>query len=195
MECRIAYELITPPAVEAVRLELQKTHSKIDHADDDVLVDSYIKTARAHLEGTYNICCITQTWKMYLDRFPDEITIRKRPVQSITSVKYLDQDGVEQTLNQNVYQSNLHGFLARITPTFGQRTWPPVKTGTYNAVIVEFIAGFGDDPEEVSSNIIAALMLHAGTLYAHRETIVVGPPIAHLNAYEALIFTERVRPV
>ena len=97
-------------------------------------------------------------------------------------------------MNQNVYQSNLHGFLARITPTFGQ-TWPSVKTCAYNALIVEFIAGYGNDPEEVSSNITAALLLHAGTLYAHRETIVVGPPIAHLNAYDALIFTERVRPV
>ena len=195
MDCiRIAYELTEPPAVEAVRLDTQKTHSKIDHGDDDWLVDACIKAARAHLEGGYGICCISQTWKMYLDRFPDrEITIRKRPVKSINSVKYLDSEGIEQTLAPSAYQTDLKGFLARISPA-PSLTWPS-RQSAYNAITVEFIAGYGDDPEEVNANITAALRLHAGDLYAHRETVVVGPPIAFLRTYEALVNPERVWPV
>ena len=42
---------------------------------------------------------LTQTWDMYLDEFPcaGEIIIPLSPLQSVTSVSYVDQHGATQT--------------------------------------------------------------------------------------------------
>lgn len=193
--CLTSYELTVPPTGEPVDLEApdgQKAHSKVETNDDDAVVDSCIKAARAYLEDIHGICCLTQTWKMFLEHFPGEIIIRKRPVQSITSIKYIDEAGAEQTLNASVYQIDLTGHLARIKPKYGQ-SWPTTRGGDYKAVTVEFVAGFGVDPADVKENITAALKLHAAHLYTHREEAMIGVSVTRVPfAYDALVASDRV---
>jgi len=41
-------------------------------------------------------------------------------------------------------------------------------------VRIRFIAGYGDAGSDVDASIRAAILLHLGSLYAHRETVIVG---------------------
>jgi hypothetical protein len=79
-----------------------------------------------------------------LDYFPPcgEIAIRIRPVQQIVSIKYIDGDGVEQTVDPDDYQVDLRGFLCRIRPAYG-KSWPFARW-RMNAVSILFTAGYGD---------------------------------------------------
>ena len=61
---------VTPPAVEPLTLQEAKDHLRVDHTDDDSLIDPMIKTARMYAEGKTRRALITQTWDWLLDSFP-----------------------------------------------------------------------------------------------------------------------------
>jgi len=57
---------VTAPADRPVTLAEVKNHCRIDHSDDDTLVQSYIDAAVAHVEGWSGVlgrCLVTQTWR------------------------------------------------------------------------------------------------------------------------------------
>ena len=112
------------------------------------------------------LCLLTQTWKQYLQDWPAEIVLQRGPVQSITSIEYVDLDGNPQTLNSANYQSELTRRppqRAVIMPAY-QTSWPSARTGIYNAITVTFVAGYGDDWNDVPQDVRTAVM----ELIAHR---------------------------
>ena len=67
------------------------------------------------------------------------------PVASITSVKYTDLAGAEQTLAGSAYALSLYGDSRRLAPTFGN-TWPSTRD-VPDAVRVRFVAGYTTAPK------------------------------------------------
>jgi len=167
--------MVTPPAAEPVTLAEAKTHLRVTAADEDTLIDSLIPTARQWAEDFTRRALITQTWDYTLDAFADEIEIPLPPLQSITSVKYLDTDGVEQTLATTEYTVDTAATRGLVRLAYG-KSWPSVRDQA-NAVTIRFVAGYGNAPA-VPAPIKAACLLMLGELYARRETAIVGAPIA-----------------
>jgi hypothetical protein len=68
-------------------------------AEDDLLI-ALITTARETVEAHTRRALFTQTWYLYLDRFPDKdyIEIPFGNLASVTSIKYKDTDGTETTM-------------------------------------------------------------------------------------------------
>lgn len=152
-------QLLTPPTGEPLTLARVKNHLRVeqDFEDDDELISSLITAARQHTEAVTSCLFLIQTWRLTLDRFPPchDIEIRKRPVQQIVSIKYIDQDGVEQTVDPADYQVDSRGFLCRIRPAYNE-SWPSARC-QMNAVTITFTAGYGDaqaqdDPDFDGSN-------------------------------------------
>lgn len=143
-----SYRLITPAAAEPISLAEAKLHLRVeeDFEDDDTLISSLITAARKYTEDISSSIFLPQTWRLTLDAFPcrnyEEITLRKRPVSEVVSIKYIDQEGVQQTLDPALYQVDNSGFLARIRPAYNQ-FWPYARC-QLNAVEVTFVAGYGD---------------------------------------------------
>ena len=140
--------LKTAPAAEPVSLAEMRVHLGITQADDttrDSIITGRIISARQWCENYTSIAFITQTWTAYADKFPCRqqtggYRIRLRlPLQSVTSVKYLDQSGVQQTLDPALY------FVDTVTgclmPAYGQG-WPSVRVQA-NSVQVEYVSGYG----------------------------------------------------
>lgn len=103
--------------------------------------------------------------------FPSSVgiyTVPKRPLQSVTSITYLDTSGTLQTLSPSVY-TVATGSPGRIAPAFGQ-IWP-VTLPQIGAVTYRVVCGNGNTAASVSDNVKAALKLLVGHLYVNREAV------------------------
>jgi uncharacterized phiE125 gp8 family phage protein len=157
--------LVTAPSVEPLSAPEARARLNIGTDVSDDVLDGWIKSARQSLDGWdgwLGRAIITQSWKLVLDRFPEcrEVVIPLPPLQSFTSVKYIDQFGVQQTWAADQYQT-IQGAPATLAPAFGVR-WPTVRS-QLGAVEVTFVAGFGpagsDVPEPIR-NAIALMVSH-----------------------------------
>lgn len=157
--------LVTPPSATPVSLDEARAHCKADTADDTML-QVYLDAAVAHVDGAEGVlgrCLVTQTWDYKLECFPDEITVPLPTLQSVTSVKYYDVDGVEQTISS----SNYTVAGQRVVPV-DTYDWPDVEPGRPLPITVRFVAGYGL-AVAVPAAIKAAILLILGDLYANRE--------------------------
>ena len=168
----MALKLITAPATEPVTLTEAKAHCRVDGTDDDALITALITAARQQGEHRTGRAFITQTWELALDAFPEaEIELQLPPVQSITSVKYLDSSEVEQTISSAEYSLDTYGIRNWVIPSYGY-DWPSTLDAA-NAVKVRFVTGYGA-ASAVPESLKAWILLAIGTLYANREAVIAG---------------------
>jgi uncharacterized phiE125 gp8 family phage protein len=165
---------ITPPAVVAVSLAEAKLHCRVDHADEDTLIASYIQAALQSLdgaEGALGRCLTNQTWKLTLEGFPDCLELPLPPCQSITSIEYVNTSGSTQTLSQSAYKVSGLGCVggASILPAYGT-SWPSTRRQP-DAVSVTFVAGYGANSSNVPEPIRAAILTRVCGLYEGRSSL------------------------
>jgi len=185
-----SFVLKTPPAIEPIGIDEVKAHSRIDLNEDDLLIQRQILSVRQMIERIYDIAIITQTWTMYLDWLPaDCIEIFKRPLQSVTSVKYIDPDGATQTIPNNLYMVDLNSRPPRIVK-LQNASWPYVEPRPA-AVAVEFVAGYGDKRQDVAPNLINYLLIKTADFYENRESYTEAK-IQGLDFVDNLISSERL---
>lgn len=172
--------LITGPTDEPITLEQARLHLRLD-ADgsplthpDDTIVEALITTAREYLDGNDGIlgkCLMTQTWELVMDQFPwNEIKIPLPPLQSISSIKYDDLDGVEQTISSSNYivdnvAKNKPGWVVPVA----SYTWPTTMD-KINAVRVRFVGGYGM-ATQIPTPIMRAMYCLIGHWYGNREQV------------------------
>jgi uncharacterized phiE125 gp8 family phage protein len=173
----MAWKVTAPPAEEPITLTEAKLHLRVDHADDDTLITSQIKTAREYCEDFQNRAFITQTIKLTLDEFPDVICVPRPPLISVTSIKYIDENGQQQTLNSSVYKVDTESEPARIVPAYNQ-CWPGLR-GDINSVEVIYQAGYGG-AAAVPGKVISAMKLLLTHLYENREPVNIGNIVTEL---------------
>jgi uncharacterized phiE125 gp8 family phage protein len=149
-----------------------------------------IETARREVEKRGR-ALITQTWRALYDSFPVvEVELPKPPLQSVSSVKYIDDDGVEQTLATTEYEVDTSGVRGRVYLAY-EGEWP-IHRIEPNAVRIEFVAGYGDDRSDIPGNFLSWMLLRAGDLYLHREGTVVGTLSSRLEFVDTLVESEAV---
>jgi uncharacterized phiE125 gp8 family phage protein len=95
------------------------------------------------------------------------ILLNKSPVQSVTSIKYLDMSGVQQTMPPTDYVVDTSTEPARITPVFG-KIWP-ISLPQIGSVEITFIAGYSAVPEGIKSWI----KLRVASLFENREEVAL----------------------
>jgi uncharacterized phiE125 gp8 family phage protein len=152
-------KVITAPATMPVTLSEVKAFANVTISDDDTLLTSLLTAATAKAEGRTGRRFITQTLELYLDAFPGatgEINL-PGPVASITSVKYVDVNGVEQTMAATDYVLDAVSNPARLVPAY-EEEWPETREQN-NAVVIRFITGASaaDVPEMIKTYIKACV--------------------------------------
>lgn len=96
-----------------------------------------------------------------LRQYRHGIIIPLPPLQSVTSVKYIDTDGSEQTLDPVTYVVE-KGTPSHIVLATG-KTWPAVSTQP-GSVVIRFVAGYGSLGSDVPENVRSAICLQASHL-------------------------------
>jgi len=136
----MAFKLITPPAVEPLKVSDVEAQIRADLSAETALIESMIAVVRERAEIITRRALITQTWEITLDWFHQDITLPFPPLQSVTSVKYIDTEGIEQTLSANDYIVDTDSEPARLVPAYGKE-WPWTRRQP-NAVRIRIVCGY-----------------------------------------------------
>ena len=158
--------VITPPASEPVTLAEAKAHLRLETALDDAQVSAAIAAARQWVEGYCWRGLVTQTLELVLEEFPedDEFELPRGNLASITSVKYLDTLGVEQTWAADQWETDTAAVPGFLRPAYGV-SWP-VTRDTWNAIVVRYVVGWAG--ADVPGPIKSAILLLVSHLYEQR---------------------------
>jgi uncharacterized phiE125 gp8 family phage protein len=167
-------------------------HLRADGATESDRADmlAYLRSAVSQLDGDMgllNRAILSQTWAQKLDCFPacGYFDIPLPPLQSVTSITYLDENGDSQTLATSAYRVLNAGDpmnRGRIERASGA-TWPSTYT-VQQAVTVTFVAGYGtrnDIPHHTRHLILFAVK----EAYDHK-TPVDAQSMMRTPAYEGL---------
>ncbi len=146
---------------ESLSLTDVKNHLRISGSDDDDAVRDFIAAIRFKTETYLGQTLVNTTWEYSLDCFPDEILLPMGPVQSITSVSYIDTDGDTQSFSDIQYDSS-----GRLKPSY-DNSWPDTRD-QYNAVTITYVAG-KTHAGNVQQDIKLAMKLWIGACDINRE--------------------------
>lgn len=156
------------PTEQPITLQAAKDHLRIETADEDGSIKGMMLAARRFCELSTGRQFVTATWTLKLDAFPatDTILVPLPPLQSVTSITYIDTAGSTQTLATSVYDVDTDSEPGRISLAYNQ-SWESTRSDK-NAVIVTFVAGYGA-ATAVPADLKAVIQLVLADLYEHRE--------------------------
>lgn len=187
--------VITPPP-RIVSVADAKAHLRVDDNAEDALIEAFSDAAQAHIDGPdgrLGRSLGIQTLELRRCGFPTWIELPFGPVRSVASVKYIDQDGVEQTLDPSAYA--VHGDI--IACAHGV-SWPSVRSER-ESVRIRYDAGYPDtegaEPKStVPAPVVAAIKLTIGDLFENRASVAPGsrPKIEMSTTVERLLMPFRV---
>lgn len=197
--------LVTAPAAEPVSLADAKDWLRVTDTNSDTLITNLIASARQAVESETSRALITQTWEMRIDDFTPHradrsralymhrpfpaMEIPKPPLQSVVSIKYIDVNGVLQTLASSVYAVAIPSGPFAQNGSYrlaNDQSWPDTLTDA-DVVRVQFTAGYGAAPTSVPMALQHAILHLVADLYAYRERQIGGVSIAGNASAEALI--------
>ncbi len=168
--------VISPPAVEPIVAADVVAHSRLPQPTpaEVTQITRIIQAAREAVEQRLWISLISQTRRDVLDDWPANniIEISAPPLQSITSITYLDIDGTRQTLSPDVYDVVRSGFKGLVALAFDQVF--PFNRGDIASIEVTYVAGYGDAATDVPSTIQLALVQWVADRWEHREEHITG---------------------
>lgn len=156
--------VVEPPEEEPVTLERARMQIRVTTNDGspgttphDAILEDQIRTAREYIEQASGRRFMEQTLERSFSSWPCKLDIT--PVQSITHIKYIDNDGVLQTLATDQYS------LEQNEPPVIHRGFDviyPVIRYVWNAVTVRVVAGYAtaDAVPQMAKQAILMLMAH-----------------------------------
>ncbi|OGR95735.1 MAG: hypothetical protein A2V88_15955 [Elusimicrobia bacterium RBG_16_66_12] len=197
-----AYGSGTPPVWD-LREDVYK-HLRLEPttemAPEDTLLKAAVATARHTCEAFTGRQLIDATWELVLDSWWEEgisrngvLLIPRPPLRSITSIKYLDTGGVEQTLAASTYLAETQATAVvaetcqkgRLYLKYAEQ-WPSLRCQP-EAVKIRFTCGYGDGPDKVPLGLRQGMLLEVAEMYERRELSLVGAMVT-----PAVITAERL---
>lgn len=188
----MGYVLVTPPAIEPINLDEAKAHLREESNDSDALISTLIVAARQYAEGDTRRSFITQTWRTESFGFPGAVSfnalltghpseratninylrLAHGPVQAITGITYIDENGVVQTLDPTNYVADLSRDIPRVYEAPFEY-WPIclVQPG---CVKVTYTVGYGAAAANVPQALRSAILMLLAHWYQNREAVTDG---------------------
>lgn len=185
-------KIMEAPTAEPVTLTEAKEHLRITHSNEDSFITKLVKVARQRSETLTKLALASATFKYTIDKFPaDEvITLPMPPLEEVSSVKYLDTDGVEYTLDSGDYIV-YDDVPAKIIPAYNQN-FPDIELYPIGAVRITYKAGYREfeEEDEIQSLIIPeeikqAMLLIIADYYEHREDLLASGHIPKVIPFGA----------
>lgn len=129
------------PVASPVTLDELKAHARIDENDQDTYLEVLIEAATEYIEGYLNKALMTQTWVLTTDMWParHRIFLPKAPLQSVSTVKYLDSAGVQQTVDSAEWR--VSGTNPGILEPEDGYSWPGHQYVT-GSIEITFVCGY-----------------------------------------------------
>ena len=176
--------VVTPPTVEPLSLAEAKRQvyvaSSDTYHDEDLVLR--IQAAREQWEHDTDSAVMPQTLRVNLAYLEDDFfNLPQRPIQSITSITYYDESNVLQTLSSSVYVLDAAARVVRLNE---DSDWPSVYSDRFDAVTVEYVAGYANR-QNVPAIAKQAMLLLVG--YYWESNRGDNDKAYDLRAYERLV--------
>jgi uncharacterized phiE125 gp8 family phage protein len=161
--------LLAGPAEEPVSLGEAKAFLRVDDSAEDGLITTLIGAARLHVEGVTGRALLAQSWRVVLDGWPDDrqVKLPVTPFMAVTEVNAYDTAGGAHELPLAQFMSEPDRLLLPNTvagmPVLRER----------QGIEIDYVAGFGTEPEDVPADIRQALLLLVGYWFEHRDAVIV----------------------
>lgn len=190
----ISNKRTTNPAQEPVTPTEVDSYLRGDgvlEADDSDLLSELISSAREYVEEFTGRALITQTWTLYMDRWPAgqdnlgwwdgvregsihcgdarSIKLPIGPLQSVTSVSTYDSTNTPTEFDSSNYFLNTTASIGEVVLNTGA-VWPTF-TRNRNGIEVVYVAGYGDNPTDVPSPLRTAIKMLISHWYENREFV------------------------
>lgn len=169
-------KVITQPLLEPVSVAEVKNQLGITDTRSDDVIARRIVEARKFAEEYTGRALITQTREIRWDCFVDEHELPS--ALSVVSVKYIDTDGVETTLDAVDYVLDTYAFIPYVRAAYDV-TWPSVRSER-NAVRIQYTAGYGPRVIDVEPLIREAILLLVGHWMNRQPQIEGGISISRI---------------
>lgn len=153
-------------------------HLRLDTHDEMDTVNALIRAATDYVERFTHRALLTQTLVLRLDEWPTLcdapyfIDLPRPPLQSVTSIMYLDTDNVLQTWDSSHYQVDTNRTPGRVSLAYN-KTLPNTLSGVANAITVTYVAGY-TSRAAVPESIRLAIRLLIGHWFENREDSITG---------------------
>lgn len=163
---------------------------------EDYYILDLITSAREYCEDYQHRALATQTWDLILDEFShkDYIEIPLPPLQSVTSVKYIDYAGITATMTAGLsgYFTDTDSEPGRVCLSYCI-TWPIFTEYPYGAVRIRFVAGYtGTAPDIISLKTKQAMLMLISYMYENRLPSAQNVDQEFKNAIESLLDANKI---
>jgi uncharacterized phiE125 gp8 family phage protein len=184
--------LLMPYTRADARVQLKNEEDSFD----DSLIDALVKASAELAENKTNRSFMQATYEWKGQFFPacdieGYVTLRPGPLVGVTSVKYYADGSASQTTMTpgTDYEVDTNSTPGRIRFL---NSLPDVDDRT-DAVEIIFVSGYGAAAANEATQqtalanavpgVVAWMKIQLATLYKHREAIVAGQSVAHLNTF------------
>lgn len=169
-------QLKTKPTDEPVSLEEAILYARWESGtDEDDQFSALIILGREQTEAITEHQLNTATWIQYFNGWQNCFLLDKPPLQTITAITYIDEDGATQTVSSSnyiVHTESEHRGLVQFKNDF---TFPELRAERLNSISIEFVAGYQGwpisplTPQGVPETLKTAIKLFVNDCWSHRE--------------------------
>jgi uncharacterized phiE125 gp8 family phage protein len=169
--------VLVAPEAEPLALAEAKDYLRIAYDGEDGLVAGLIAAARARIEVLAGVAMISRTLRVTVDRWPRgavetrSVRLPVRPADELVAVRVFDAEGEAETVTDRFVLAP--GSSARLAWVSGSFPWPRQR---FNGIEVDYVAGFGEEPEDVADGLrLAVKRLVAHAYHARDAETIAGP--------------------
>lgn len=165
----VTWSVTTAPTSEPFTTAEAKAQIRSVQTTEDTLIDEYVKAARRAAEDYLGRGLLTQTITLNISDFVTVLQLpMAAPLQSVTSVKYYDVNGTQQTLSTSVYTVDTVSRPGRIALASGQ-SWPAVQSDRrVGRIEIKYVVG-QTTAAAISPAIMQGMRLYIGAMDADRD--------------------------
>lgn len=162
------YIVTVAPATLPLTVNEVKEHLRIDLDDktQDALLKVLIRAATDYAEKYTKIDFITRTYETLRDSFIDSLEIRRTPLQSVTTVEYLQDDSFV-IVSTDVYLATNSNTFSHLALKVNQ-VWPTDVDLQEQSVKITFKSGYGNTLASVPDALREAMLQHIAAMYENR---------------------------
>lgn len=161
---------LTSPTADSALLTDAKSHIKVTGTEEDSLLTVYLNGVVATCENKLQTAIYNTQFELHCRSFCQHISLQKKWVSAINSVKYYDEDGAQQTVGSSDY--SLQDFKVPNVLYFNEDYEFPNTDEREFPVTVNFNSGFGS-ASAIIPNVRNAIFLEFADRYENRQNEVV----------------------
>ena len=183
------YTVLVPPVALPVSLDQAKAHLRIDHDEEDTLLNELIAAASDYIEQETGRLMIVRTLRVFAELPADRLKVNLNlwPVREIVTVTGYDAYGTPQLLPAEDYELDKQDQSAALALKHSESV-----TASQNGLEIDLVAGHFDAPTDLPSSLTRALLVLVAHWYEFRGAFSASDHPASLpDGWDRLIAPHR----